>query len=75
MVYPAYQAMISHHRLKAFDKLKKDLELPSSIEEGFAIKASRCAEACLSEFDHGCEGIKSILLAIFEERPDTTPMI
>ena len=59
MVYSAYQAMISHYRLKAFDKFKRDLDLPSSAKEGFAIKASRCAEACLSEFDHGCEGIKS----------------
>jgi hypothetical protein len=50
--------MITHYRLKAFDKFKKDLDLPSSTKEGFAIKATRCTETCLSEFDHGCEGGK-----------------
>eukprot|EP00250_Pteridium_aquilinum_P020464 c24824_g1_i1 orf=337-2970(-) len=53
MLYPSYQAMLAHHRAKAFEKFKKDLE-HSSSNEGFAALVSRCSEVCMSEFDQGC---------------------
>eukprot|EP00250_Pteridium_aquilinum_P020465 c24824_g2_i2 orf=433-2931(-) len=54
MLYPAYQAMLGHHRAKAFDKFRKDLEVSPSNNEGFAARVRRCMEACMSEFDQGC---------------------
>ncbi|KAJ7548958.1 hypothetical protein O6H91_07G034700 [Diphasiastrum complanatum] len=52
---PAYQAVIGHHRAKAFDNFKNNLNLSSkSLDQGFTSFVQSCRKTCLDEFDKGC---------------------
>lgn len=60
MLFPSYQAMLGHHRSKAFDRFKRNLELSSSSKEGFAAKVRHWSDECMSEFDQGCAGMEHL---------------
>ncbi|KAH7280520.1 hypothetical protein KP509_36G000900 [Ceratopteris richardii] len=53
MLYPSYQAMLMHHRNKAFENFKKDLESDSSDDRGFAAKVRHYSQLCFTDFSQG----------------------
>ncbi|KAH7436829.1 hypothetical protein KP509_05G037600 [Ceratopteris richardii] len=53
VLYPSYQAMLTHHRSKAFERFKNGLESHELDDKGFAAKVRYCSDSSLGEFDQG----------------------
>ena len=57
IIQPAYDAVISNHRINALQQFKKDLQpAADSKDREFASTVRQCSEAALSTFDQACAG-------------------
>lgn len=62
LVQPSYEAVITHHRNKAWNTFKQDLARSADSEgayQGFAAVVRRCSEIAISDFDRASAGTSS----------------
>ncbi|KAJ4846197.1 hypothetical protein Tsubulata_030589 [Turnera subulata] len=55
MVHHAYDNMLGHLRSKTLESFKARLEESVGKGEGFAASVRSCAQACMLDFDKGCQ--------------------
>ncbi|KAH9327243.1 hypothetical protein KI387_007421, partial [Taxus chinensis] len=54
LVFPAYQAVLGHLRLKSLNMFKDELDQALKEGEGFAVVVRDLSNTSLTEFDQGC---------------------